>query len=279
MAKLTPAQIKQIKQIINDHMGVVMNIMVGDSKPSPRLIKKLGLPKELSDLITDSYRYGKLRILEGKDLTTMSSYEVEALLRKIKLNRAQENAVDYLKVKVQTQLDTLTQRITNTVITSAVQNDVSLWTTVGNVIPKALEEKTPRYKVIQELREYSKDMERDWHRVAHTEMWGAKCMGEVQAILHNESPLSQDGPDTKIYVKPAPNACPKCKQLYLEKNLTTPRVFSITQLLANGNNYGKKQADWLPCIPPLHPNCMCTINTMPNNTKFDDNGNLVLDLK
>lgn len=278
MSRLTRAQIRQIKSIIQEHMDIVMMIMVGGTKPSPRLLRKLNLPKNLSDLISDSYRYGRLNIIEGRNLSSLSKMEVDKLLSKVRINKAQEASIDYLKTKVATQIDTITQRITNNIITNSIQNDLSLWDAVGEVIPKGIAQNSPRYNVVQQLREYSKDLERDWHRVAHTEMWGAKCMGEVQAILNNESPLSQEGADTKVYMKPSPLACSKCFDLYLERDRKTPKVFSLSELLQNGNNYNKKQADWVACVPPSHPNCMCTINVMPKNTKFDENGNLVLNL-
>lgn len=277
MARLNRNQIKQITDIINNHMEVLMQLAVGDGTPSPALVKKLGLPKEISSLITDAYKYGKLSVLKGKDLSKLSAADVEKMMRDLKLSKAQQYAVDGLNAKAQLNINSLTQKITTTVISSAIQNDMNLWTTVKDVIPAAMENGTPRYQVIQELREKSGDWERDWHRVAHTEMWGAKCNGEVQAIVNGESPLSHDKGDTKVYMRPSPMACNKCKQLYLERDGKTPKVFKVTDLMANGTNYGKKQADWVACVPPLHPNCMCTINVMPKDTKFDDDGNLVLD--
>lgn len=275
MAKLTRTQLNQIKHIISDHMEVLMQITVGDGHPSSALLRKLKLPQDIVDLITTSYKYGRLGILEGKDLSNMSEEDVQKLLRKIKLTRSQERSVDYAKVKAQQSIDTLTQRITSNVITMAVQSDLSMWEAVKEVIPAALENNTPRYKVIQQLREKTGDMERDWHRTAHTELWSAKCQGEAEAIVNNEHPMSRKGAETMVYCKPAMNACPKCKQLYLENDKITPKVFKISELLANGNNYGKKQADWLPVIPPLHPNCMCTINVKPDDTEFDSQGNLI----
>lgn len=273
--RLTAAQIRQIKDIISNHMEVLGQIMVGEGKPSPALIRKLGLPKELTSLVTTAYKYGKLSILQGKDLSTMSASEVQNLMRKIQLTPAQQQSVEQIKLKAQTNIDSISQRITSTVMNAALQSDLQMWQAIKDVIPAAIENDTPRYKVIQMLREKTGDMARDWHRVAQTELWDAKCHGEVESIIKNEHPMSTKGASTKVYVKPAWNACNKCKQLYLEKDGVTPRVFEISELLANGTNYGKKQADWLPTVPTLHPNCMCTLNVKPDDTEFDSQGNLV----
>lgn len=275
MAKLTRSQIRQIQKIINDHMEVLMQITTGGGKPSPRLVKKLGLPEAIVDLITTSYRYGKLGVLQGKDLSTMSESDVKKLMRNIKLTKSQQNSVDYSKIKAQQSIDSLSQRITSSVVTMAIQSDLSMWEAVKEVIPAAMENDTPRYKVIQELREKTGDWERDWHRVAHSEMWDAKLQGEAEAIMNDESPLSKDKGETLVYKRPAHNCCNKCRQLYLEKDGVTPKVFRLADLMANGTNYGKKQADWLPTLGILHPNCMCTLNVMPKDTTFDAQGNLV----
>lgn len=275
MAKLTRSQIRQIQRIINDHMEVLMQITIGDGKPSPRLVKKLGLPEAIVDLITTSYKYGKLGVLQGKDLSTMSESDVKKLMRNIKLTKSQQNSVDYSKIKAQQSIDSLSQRITSSVVTMAIQSDLSMWEAVKEVIPAAMENDTPRYKVIQELREKTGDWERDWHRVAHSEMWDAKLQGEAEAIMNDESPLSKDKGETLVYKRPAHNCCNKCRQLYLEKDGVTPKVFRLADLMANGTNYGKKQADWLPTLGILHPNCMCTLNVMPKDTTFDAQGNLV----
>lgn len=273
--RLTASQIRQIKDIINNHMGILGQIMVGEGNPSSALVKKLGLPKELTSLVTTAYKYGKLSILQGKDLSTMSAAEVQNLMRKIKLTPSQQQSVNQMKLKAQTNLDSLSQRITSTVVNSALQSDLQMWQAIKEVIPSAIQNDTPRYKVIQMLREKTGDMNRDWNRVVHTELWDAKLQGEAEAILDNKSPLSLQGAETLVYKKPAPTACPKCKQLYLESDGVTPRVFKISELMANGNNYNKKQADWKPTLGTLHPSCMCTLNVKPPDTEFDSQGNLV----
>lgn len=275
MAKLTRTQLRQIQNIIKNHMEVLMQIMIGDGSPSPSLMRKLKLPKEITDLVTTAYQYGRLGIIKNKKLSDMSAEEVSKLMKTIKLTPAQKRAIDYSKIAAQQSIDSLTQRLTSSIITMAIQSDITMYSAVKEIVPEALENDTPRYKVIQQLREKTGDMYRDWHRVAHTEMWNAKLQGEAEAIINNESPLSKDGADTLVYKKPAWNACPMCKKLYLMPDGVTPKVFKMSELLKNGTNYGKKQADWQPTVGVLHPNCMCPINVMPKNTEFDQQGNLV----
>lgn len=279
MANLTRAQINQIKRIIQEHMDTIMYITTGDGKPSPQALNKLKLPKEITDIITTSYKYGRVSILSGKDLSNMSKSDVEKLMRRLKMTKSQERSIDAAKIRAEQAVNTLTQRVLSSVITPAIQSDMQMWDAVKEVVPAAMENDTPRYQVIQQLREKTGDFQRDWHRTAHTEMWTAKCQGEVDAIINGESPLSDDKGETMVYIRPAHNACVKCKQLYLESDGVTPKVFKLSELLANGNNFGKKQSEWKACVPCLHPNCMCVINVMPAGTKFDTAGNLIYNFK
>ena len=274
MTNLTKAQIDQIKKIISEHMEVLMKIVVGDGKPSPELLRKLGLPKEITDLISDSYKYGKLRILKNRDLSKMSQSEVETLLKKLNLTKNQQKSVEYLQVKTQQSIDTLHTKILANVMNSIVQDKLNMYENVQKVIPEAIADHTDRYKVIQKLREQSEDWKRDWHRVAHTEMWDAKVMGEANAIIDNESPVSKKGSDTLVFKRPAPNACPQCIKHYLEADGITPKIFKLSELMSNGTNYGKKTADWKPTVGVLHPNCMCPLSVMPDGYHFDAAGQL-----
>lgn len=275
MARITSSQLDKIAQIIKDHMGVISYITTGLGDIPSRLSKKLGLPNKLTNLVTTAYQYGKLGILQGKDLANMSIGEVNRLLQDLKLTKSQQYSVQQVKMKAQQSINNLTQRIISGVTTAALNSDLRMWSTVRNVVSSALQKDTPRYQVIQQLREQTGDWKRDWHRVAQTEMWDAKLQGEAEAILNGESPMSDDKSKTIVYKRPAPDACAKCKQLYLEHDGVTPKTFKMSELMAHGTNYGKKQADWVPTLGVMHPNCCCSLGIMPQNTEFDASGNLV----
>lgn len=277
MAGLTARQIREIKRIISEHTELLMELTVGGGKVSPELVKKLKLPKEIKDMITTGYKYGKLGVIQGKDLSKMTVDEVDKLIKQVKITTRQQKSIEYLKAQTQLTIDSLTQRITNGVLSAALQSQISMYEAVKQVVPSAIENNTDRYKVAQQLRDMTNDWERDWHRVVHTEMWNAKVQGEANAIVDNESPLSQKGKDTLVFKRPAHNACNKCKQLYLERDGITPKVFKLSEMQAFGTNYGLKQADWKPVVGTVHPNCMCVLSVMPDGYHFDKFGQLEMD--
>lgn len=276
MASLTPKQIKEIKDIISKHTNILMQLIIGDAQVSPDLAKKLNLPKSLVSLIDTSYKYGKLRVLKG-DISSLSSHELTDMIQNLKVSTRQQKSIDYLKAKSQLAIDTLSAKITANVVNLVLQDHITMYDSIQRVIPDAIRAGTDRYKVVQQLREMTGDWERDWHRVAHTEMWDAGIQGEANAIIDNESPLSQKGKDTIVFKRPAPNACNKCKQLYLEPDGITPRLFKLSEMQALGTNYGLKQADWKPVLGTMHPNCMCTLSVMPDGYHFDKLGQLEMD--
>lgn len=88
--------------------------------------------------------------------------------------------------------------------------------------------------MLQELRKQSGDWKRDWSHIAQTEMWDAKLQGEAVAIQDKVA-------DAVVFKRPAADACAKCKQLYLESDGVTPKLFRMSDLLSHGTNYGKNK--------------------------------------
>ena len=108
-----------------------------------------------------------------------------------------------------------------------------------------------------DLANASQDWEVDWLRIAYYLTHEAFNAGRAQNILKNY------GNNAEVYFDVYPGACNKCKELYLtnpDDDYSEPVVFKLKDIIANGNNIGRKVADWKPTISPTHPYCRCTIN-------------------
>lgn len=264
-----------IEKIMENYGEVLKYILTGEGEIPVELRKKLKLPKQFAGRIRNSYRYGKLKILQKKDLNEIKPNELEKLLEQVKLTPIEEKSIAYLNAKADMHIWNLTTKISTGIMAEDIQDKIHMYQTIREIIPDSIAEMDERYPVIEKLRDNSKDWERDWYRVAHTEMWDAQINGQVQAILDGESLLSNKGGKTLVYKRPAPNACRKCKELYLEKDGITPKVFELSELLANGTNYDLKQAEWKPVAGITHPNCSCPVSIVPNGYEFDKEGKLV----
>jgi len=86
--------------------------------------------------------------------------------------------------------------------------------------------------------------------------------------------LKHYGKNAKVYFDVYDGACEKCCELYLEEPYipmqSIPKIFTLDDIIRNGNNIGRKKEDWLPTISPTHPYCRCTINHKSDKREWDD---------
>jgi hypothetical protein len=108
-------------------------------------------------------------------------------------------------------------------------------------------------RVKQKLRDSSKDANRDWQRVALTEMSNAIGIGSVDRIVTDNRGADLD--DIYVYRIIVGDAltCKYCRRFYGDVG-QAPKLYRLSTLLANGSNYGLKQDSWKPVSGATHPN-------------------------
>lgn len=123
---------------------------------------------------------------------------------------------------------------------------------IKQLVIRAQKERWGNQRLAQELFDKFGEQNRDWRRVAITEL----------AMASNDAFLAGCSEGDKVIVPPVANSCKYCK-LHLEgKEFTVlekpPTDLNYTTeekyVWAGKTNYGRKVASWIPCIP-LHPNC------------------------
>lgn len=123
-------------------------------------------------------------------------------------------------------------------------------------------------RLASELANRTEDWGRNWKRIAVTELQGA--MNDAVVI----SALRLDGEDARIARIPETDACEACRALFLGAD-GRPRIFVVTDLVANGTNVGKKREDWKATIWPTHPSCRCSTQRIPAGFAFNAQWELV----
>ena len=121
-------------------------------------------------------------------------------------------------------------------------------------------------KMASELGHATEDWERDWLRIAYYVLQNAYNYGRARAIFR------EHGEDAEVYFDVLKGACRHCRELYLtdpDDEMSQPIIFKLSDILANGNNIGRKANDWLPTVSPIHPYCRCTIRFKDPNTEWD----------
>ena len=135
---------------------------------------------------------------------------------------------------------------------------------------QALAEGWTREKLASRLGELTGDWARNWDRIAQTEMQGALNEGVALAAVRTY------GDEARVARVPNAGACPECRRVFLEPD-GTPRIFGVAELAANGVNAGRPKAQWLPSLFPLHPNCLCGVQTIPPGYTIRADGRLARD--
>lgn len=109
-------------------------------------------------------------------------------------------------------------------------------------------------RVKQMLRDTSGDANRDWQRVALTEMSNAIGAGSVDRIVvENKDKDLNEVYVFRVIVGDA-KTCKFCRRFYQDPKDNAPTVYRLSTLLGNGSNYGKKTDSWLPVVGATHPN-------------------------
>ena len=108
-------------------------------------------------------------------------------------------------------------------------------------------------KLKSKLRDSLGDANRDWQRIAVTEVSHAIAMGAADRVIEDNI----DKKPSEIYTYKIPvndsALCKFCRDTWLDSD-GSPKVYTLSYLLGNGSNNGKKRSDWLPTVSPSHPN-------------------------
>lgn len=116
-------------------------------------------------------------------------------------------------------------------------------------------EKRSVKKIASNLANQMNDWQRDWGRIVETESQDIYNLGRAEIMM-------EEDPDPLVYFDVFPGACRHCIRLHLKGGVgSEPKVFHMSELMANGTNYGVKSKDWKATIHPVHPFCFNSPST------------------
>lgn len=91
------------------------------------------------------------------------------------------------------------------------------------------------------------------------------------------------GDDPLVWKQVNPDCCDYCRIFYTTDG-TTPRVFNLSTLVANGSNIGRKAGrpslegenatEWKPVLGSTHVRCRCRLRGLPSGAVFNKEGKL-----
>lgn len=138
-----------------------------------------------------------------------------------------------------------------------------------NVVKEEINNKILQRKTAQEavtrIGTTMGNWDRDYGKIVETECQTIYNLGQADMISESY------GEDAMVYKQVYPGACRYCIKLFLTDGIgSKPRIFTLSELLANGSNIGRKQCDWLPTVDAIHPWCRCDLRYLPKEFKWNE---------
>lgn len=247
MAKVNPDQLtKKIQQIIKRYSALLRYLVLGPTAVSRSELKSLirfGLieKRHIKFTLGDAYLDAHLQMLRRKSRKSVRNYTLKQIRR---------NAGQFIDKFVEKQSTELGSIVSNELLTHTHK----MRDATKDELTQGLLNKRTNNEIARRLRKRTKDYGKDWDRVVTTELARAQNLGTFDAIVEN----NVDKKQTEIYVyKTGPHdvkTCKYCKKFWFLSDAVTPKVYKLSELVANGSNMGKKAADWKATVDITHPN-------------------------
>lgn len=290
MAVLTRAQVEKIAGIIEQHTTWFAWRVYGKNAVSKKAIAELKakgvLPMDVSvQSIKYAYVLGKLEaVLKESEYKNLTWSELEEAAR------GRYTPVDHLQIDA-AEFTTMTQfrRLGDDIkaglysslarTTSKKLSEIQVKGEIKDVVQAGVELSRSYQEVARDLVNQLKEPNRNWTRVAATEMHAARQKGIAIAIIQGEDVYEDaEGEDSFVAVVHDDDACDDCKRIYNDPKTGHPRILRLKELLANeGTNY---QRPWRqnaqPVVPPLHPHCYGRLRYIPPGWGWNKDGRFTL---
>lgn len=231
--------------------------ITGFSGTFPRYYRMYLLGR-LTQLIGDKNSQN-LKYLDFEKYLQKNQYQPLTSFEEIQYELARQATYSHLKNlenRVRTDVE---ETITSVLSRSEYEKIIKKEIEVGILERKSIGE------IVSKIGHRTGDWSKDLGRIVDTEMNNIFQKGRAVQIMK-----SNPGKDPLVYKDVYEGACRHCIHLYLTKGLgSEPRVFRLSQLIANGTNIGRKVADWRAIIGSTHPFCKCTIRHIEDYMKWD----------
>lgn len=241
------------------------------------VLNKYGIDPD--KLVTDftpvdkAFYFGKLSLaLQDKNSKKLTYNDFLKYLRRGQyegLNDKEKQALKFVKQNSYGYIKGLENAVlkdVNAIIVGEGQKRRSAYEAIiKDSIKSAIMRRDTVRSVMSEIGNRTGDWQRNLARIAETEMQRAFEYGRFEEIKNKY------GDNVQVYKEVFPLACRHCIRLYLTDGVgSQPRLFTLAQLEANGNNMGRKSDQYLATIDPVHPYCRCLLKSLPKGMKWDE---------
>lgn len=272
----TREQIDELLNVIEYHSSFTAGIGIG---PKVLSSEDLSLLSEYGIKLTDFsqsltpldklYYFGKLvGILQSKQVETVEYKDFLKYIKEgqyIPLTKREQFELDIAKQKVYTHLKGLKDRMKRSVETTILDEEKHLYDSrIKEGMISGVEKRKSISAIISDFGHQMKTWEHDWGRIVETESNNIFQAGKALKFLEEDE-------DCIVYKVVYPQACRHCIQAYLKAGLgSQPKLFKLIDLMKNGDNVGRKVADWKPVVGSHHPFCRCDLRKKQKGYIWND---------
>lgn len=229
-------------------------------------LRKAGLdPKEIrsKQYLNKAYQFGIIaEALGDKRAKQMNFDQFNEFIGSgnfIPLTFEEEQAVNFLKQRAYSDIKGLGNRYFEKLNRVLIEVDKNKRKHLEKLIQEttisAVENRKSVKELAADLREITQDWKRDFERMAGYLMHEAYSHGKVAGMLRKGK-----ASEIQVYYSVKPGACEVCQRLLLKDGLgSTPKLFPLSEIIANGSNIGRKAKDYKPVIGPIHVRCRCEL--------------------
>lgn len=276
---LTPNQISELLRIIDYSTSFFIAENIGTellTSDDTRLLKKFGVDikkyKGLDTPMDHAFKFGilseTLGHTEAKKLNYKQIKDYIKSSKFIPLTSYEKEVLKSVKHQSYKDIKGLGNRIGKDLNDILVDVDKVKRAKYEELIRteamSAIEQRETTRDLVSRLGHKTGDWNRNFGRISDYIMHTAFDEGRA-AMIERES-----GKDAIVYKQIYPGVCKYCIKLYSTAGIgSRPKEFKLEELIANGNNIGRKANDWLPVIGSTHPFCRCTLNSVPEGYDWD----------
>ena len=276
----TPQQLARIREIVEQYHAAFAVTQIGPEHVDPAIVQRLidegilpadlaytwqpgpgELPPEARAVIDMAYNYGHYMATTRTEMDIhkkpLSDFMVATKAKPVELNAKEVAARDWASRNAASKIVGLGNVVSANMETIAIEADAKLRKKLQMDIKDALDaniEKREAWRdAASDMGHKTGDWARDFERIAATEKQAAMQEGLTSALIEAEG----DPDEINVSKLPNPDACPDCVRLHLTSGQgSNPRVFKLSELIANGTNVGKKRNAWQAVVGTVHPWCL-----------------------
>lgn len=273
MELLTRHQRQRIKDLVDLHHKALIVEILGDEAVPPdtlKLLKATGMYRKGSDrTIKRSFQFGQHAVLNEK-VVSMSNKEFRRYLQEegSVLSAQERGIVDFLRRSLKENIETLANTMNTRVGRVVLEADAKLQRSLSRRHRKNVFFEVERRKAMAEVAKglvvTTEQQLGSAMRTTVTETNNAYQEGRAIEIIKKSG---SNDPD--VFKRPRHDACDACVFTYLESDGVTPKVFKLSELVANGSNVGKSRSERQAVVGSFHPNCSCPLQWLAPGFGFE----------